>query len=43
MELDLLEDQDMYLFFENGIRGGISMITHRYHPEMPDYDSEKPI
>ena len=43
----MLEDQDMYLFFENGIRGGVSMITHRYakanHPEMPDYEPKNPL
>ncbi|CAB4015716.1 Hypothetical predicted protein [Paramuricea clavata] len=30
VELDLLSDQDNYLFIEKGIRGGISTITKRY-------------
>lgn len=36
----------MYLFFENGVRGGISMITHRLakanFPQMKNYDPNKP-
>ena len=28
--MELLVDRDMYLFFEKGIRGGISVITGRY-------------
>ena len=30
VELELLTDPDMYLFVEEGLRGGISMITHRF-------------
>lgn len=30
VKLDLITDPDMFLFFEKGIRGGISTITHRY-------------
>ena len=30
VELELMTDPDMYLFFENAIRGGLSMITHKY-------------
>jgi len=29
-KLELFTDPNMYLFVENGIRGGISMITHRH-------------
>ena len=30
VELELLSDPDMLLFFEEGTRGGISSINHRY-------------
>ena len=44
--LDLLLDSDQGLFIEKRIRGGISMISHRFavanNPEVPDYDASKP-
>ena len=39
-------DIDQHLFIERGMRGGISMITHRHsqanHPLLEDYNPEKP-
>ena len=47
VELDLLDDPDMYLMVESGIRGGVSMITKKFatanNPYVDDYDPEKPI
>ena len=30
VDLDLISDADIYLFFENSIRGGVSHISKRY-------------
>ncbi len=42
-KLDLLTNPDMYLFFESGIRGGITNTVRRYSKanchRVPDYDS----
>ena len=47
VELDLLDDPDMYLMIESGIRGGVSMITKKFaqanNPYVDDYDPAKPI
>jgi hypothetical protein len=44
--LDLITDPEIYLMFENSMRGGISTITHRHakanNPLLPDYDSSLP-
>ena len=33
VELELISDADMYLFFEKGMRGGVSYIFKRYNPK----------
>ena len=46
IRLELLQDPDMLLMFERGIRGGITQSVHRYaaanNPYMEEYDSNKP-
>ena len=47
IKLDLLQDPDMLLMVESGIRGGVSTISHRYakanNPYLPEsYDESKP-
>ncbi|GES91991.1 uncharacterized protein LOC110442433 [Rhizophagus clarus] len=45
-ELKLMMDMDEYLMVEKGIRGSMTMASHRYakanNPKCPDYDSSKP-
>ena len=46
IKLDLISDIDMYLFIEKGLRGGLSIITHRKatanNKFMKNYDPKKP-
>ncbi|CAI2169496.1 19726_t:CDS:2 [Funneliformis geosporum] len=45
-ELKLMTNMDEYLTVENGIRGGMTMASHRYakanNPQCPNYESSKP-
>ena len=45
IRLELLQDLDMLLMFERGIRGGITQAVHRYasanNPYMEEYDKNK--
>ena len=38
--LDLLTDEEMFLFVEDGLRGGVNMVSHRYakanHPDLEE-------
>lgn len=44
VELELITDYDLYLMFENAIRGGVSVISHRHavanNQYLNDYDPE---
>ena len=46
VELEKLSDPDKYMFFEQGMRGGVSYINKRYskanNEYCQDYDKEKP-
>ena len=46
IELDQITEANMYLFIEKGLRGGISMVSHRHaianNPSMENYDPEQP-
>ena len=46
VSLELITDPDMYLFIEKGLRGGISMVSHRHaranNPRMENYDPSQP-
>ncbi|KAK3107369.1 hypothetical protein FSP39_012926 [Pinctada imbricata] len=46
IKLDLITDPNMYMFFECGLRGGVSMISKRQasanHPGVQNYDSTRP-
>ena len=37
IKLELIPDSDMYIFFENGTRGGIFCISNRYSKANNEY------
>ena len=45
VKLELISDPQMFLFFENNIRGGVSVCSHRYakanNVHVPDFDPNK--
>ena len=46
VSLELLTEPDIYLFVEKGLRGGISMVSHRHaqanNPQMQNYNPDQP-
>ena len=46
VSLELLTDSNTYLFIEKGLRGGISMVSHRHatanNPQMEDFNPSQP-
>ena len=46
IELEKINDPDKYMFFEQGMRGGVRYINKGYskanNKYSPDYDKEKP-
>ena len=46
IKLDYIQDPELHLFIEKGIRGGVSTITHRYakanNPKIYGYNKEEP-
>ena len=46
IELDQITEANMYLFIEKGLRGGISMVSHRHaianNPQMQNFNPEQP-
>ena len=45
VKLELISDLDMYIFFEKGMRGGVSYISNRYckasNKYLKSYDQNK--
>ena len=45
VKLELISDLDMYIFFEKGMRGGVSYISNRYRKAnnkyLKSYDQNK--
>ena len=46
IELEKINDPDKYMFFEQGMRGGVCCVNKRFikanNKYCPDYDKEKP-